>query len=73
MPGLPLSKLSLPHQAELQRWSSRESLGVFALSPGRVQKSSEKSTAGLSQNSENTQSLVGVCMQPSVGEICITL
>ncbi|MPC27121.1 DDB1- and CUL4-associated factor 15 [Portunus trituberculatus] len=51
-------------KAELQRWSSRESLGVFALSPGRVQKSSEKSTAGLTQNnaSEHTQSLSMSCV-----------
>ncbi|KAK3856712.1 hypothetical protein Pcinc_036975 [Petrolisthes cinctipes] len=32
-------------KAELQRWSSRESLGLYALSPGCVQKSSEKSSS----------------------------
>ncbi|KAG7154412.1 DDB1- and CUL4-associated factor 15-like, partial [Homarus americanus] len=31
-------------KAELQRWSSRESLGLYALSPGCVQKSSERSS-----------------------------
>lgn len=48
----------------MQRWSSRESLGVFALSPGRVQKSSEKCTSGLTQstNSEHTQSMVSICV-----------
>ncbi|XP_050712340.1 uncharacterized protein LOC126996160 isoform X2 [Eriocheir sinensis] len=52
-------EIEMLEKAEMQRWSSRESLGVFALSPGRVQKSSEKYTSGLTQNSnsEHTQSM----------------
>ncbi|KAG0697691.1 DDB1- and CUL4-associated factor 15 [Chionoecetes opilio] len=51
-------EIELLEKAELQRWSSRESLGLFALSPGRVQKTSEKSTAGLTQDHTLSMSCV---------------
>lgn len=60
-------------QAELQRWSSRESLGLYALSPGCVQKASEKSSNATPANAPDpTQSQVssyvisGFCIVSSI-------
>ncbi|XP_063606430.1 uncharacterized protein LOC134781245 [Penaeus indicus] len=50
-------------KAELQRWSSRESLGLYALSPGCVQKASEKSSNATPANAPDpTQSQALNCV-----------